>query len=132
MGSVTVIVRMADTLRRGTASLPSFSAATSRRRSCASEDGSNILPYPVNLKKSRPVGLVHLTFMGKTLELLVPMNEDINIYDGGSIEGSKEAKAKNSWVEMFDMIDYTMNNIQQQNRELKRTVSELSSKINKI
>ena len=33
---------------------------------------------------------------------------------------------------MFDMIDLTFNNLQQQNKELKRTVNELSSKINKV
>ena len=60
------------------------------------------------------------------------MNEDLNIYDGKQIEGSNEAKSKNSWVEMFDMIDLTFNNLQQQNKELKRTVNELSSKINKV
>ena len=37
-------------------------------------------------------------------ELMVPMNEDLNIYDGRQIEGSSEAKSRNTWVEMFDMI----------------------------
>merc|ERR1719369_712441 len=69
--------------------------------------------------------------MGKTMELLVPMNEDIDIYGGESIDGSMEAKSKNSWVQIFDMIDLTFNNLQQQNKELKRTVNELSSKVNK-
>ena len=32
------------------------------------------------------------------------MNDDINIYDGKQIEGSSEAKSRNTWVEMFDMI----------------------------
>ena len=32
------------------------------------------------------------------------MNDDINIYDGAQIEGSSEAKSRNTWVEMFDMI----------------------------
>lgn len=35
---------------------------------------------------------------------MVPMNEDINIYDGRNIEGSSEAKSRSTWVEMFDMI----------------------------
>ena len=35
---------------------------------------------------------------------MVPMNDDINIYDGRQIEGSSEAKSRNTWVEMFDMI----------------------------
>ena len=60
------------------------------------------------------------------------MNEDVNIYDGDSIDGSMEAKSKNTWVQIFDMIDLTFNNLQQQNKELKRTVNELSSKINKV
>ena len=60
------------------------------------------------------------------------MNDDLNIYDGESIEGSSEAKSKNTWVEVFDMIDLTFNNLQQQNKELKRTVNELSSKVNKV
>ena len=60
------------------------------------------------------------------------MNDDVNIYDGDSIDGSMEAKSKNTWVQIFDMIDLTFNNLQQQNKELKRTVNELSSKINKV
>ena len=60
------------------------------------------------------------------------MNEDINIYDGDVIDGSMEAKSKNTWVQLFDMIDLTFNNLQQQNKELKRTVNELSSKVNKV
>ena len=64
-------------------------------------------------------------------ELMVPMN-DIDIYDGESIDGSLEAKSKNNWVQIFDMIDLTFNNLQQQNKELKRTVNELSSKVNKV
>merc|ERR1712179_350143 len=70
--------------------------------------------------------------MGKTMELLVPMNDDIDIYGGESIDGSMEAKSKNSWIQIFDMIDLAFNNLQQQNKELKRTVDELSSKINKM
>ena len=50
------------------------------------------------------------------------MNEDINIYDGESIDGSIEEKAKNTWVEVFDMIDLAFNNLQQQNKDLRRTV----------
>merc|ERR1719315_379234 len=69
--------------------------------------------------------------MGKTMELLVPMNDDIDIYGGESIDGSMEAKSKNSWIKIFDMIDLAFNNLQQQNKELKRTVNELSSKVNK-
>ena len=65
-------------------------------------------------------------------ELLVPMNDDVNIYDGTDINASLEKKSKNTWIEMFDMIDLTFNNLQQQNKELKRTVNELSSKINKV
>ena len=60
------------------------------------------------------------------------MNDDINIYDGESIDGSIEAKSTNTWIEMFDMIDLAFNNQQQQNKELKRTVNEMSSKINKV
>jgi hypothetical protein len=65
-------------------------------------------------------------------EVLVPMNEDINIYDGSSIEGSKEARSKNSWVEIFNMMDIAIKNLTQQNKELKRTVNELGSKVNKV
>ena len=64
-------------------------------------------------------------------ELMVPQN-DVDIYDGESIDGSIEAKSKNNWVQIFDMIDLTFNNLQQQNKELKRTVNELSSKVNKV
>ena len=60
------------------------------------------------------------------------MNDDLNIYDGKQIEGSSEAKSKNTWVEMFDMIDLTFTNLQQQNKDLKRTVNELASKVNKV
>ena len=60
------------------------------------------------------------------------MNDDLNIYDGRAIEGSSEAKSKNTWVEMFDMIDLAFNNLQQQNKALNRTVNELSSKVNKV
>merc|ERR1712002_623525 len=63
---------------------------------------------------------------------MVPMNEDVNIYDGTDVNASVEKKSKNSWVEMFDMIDLAFNNLQQQNKDLKRTVNELSSKINKV
>ena len=65
-------------------------------------------------------------------ELQVPMNEDLNIYDGRTIEGSSEAKSRSTWLEMFDMIDLAINNLQQQNKDLKRQVTELSSKINKV
>ena len=64
-------------------------------------------------------------------ELIVPQN-DVDIYDGEAIDGSMEAKSKNNWVQIFDMIDLTFNNLQQQNKELKRTVNELSSKVNKV
>ena len=110
---------------------------------------------------------------------MVPMNDDINIYDGRQIEGSSEAKSRNTWVEMFDMIgsffyitinksqyffsfslylmgyqiglsqsifckinfdcnvkqnfeDLAINNLQQQNKDLKRQVNELNSKVNKV
>ena len=69
---------------------------------------------------------------GLLQELLVPMNDDVNIYDGTDINASIEKKSKNTWIEMFDMIDLTFNNLQQQNKDLKRTVNELSSKINKV
>ena len=62
---------------------------------------------------------------------MLPQN-DVDIYDGESIDGSFEAKNKNNWVQIFDMIDLTFNNLQQQNKELKRTVNELSSKVNKV
>ena len=45
-------------------------------------------------------------------ELLVPMNDDVNIYDGTDINASLEKKSKNTWIEMFDMIDLTFNNLQ--------------------
>ena len=60
------------------------------------------------------------------------MNEDLNIYDGRTIEGSSEAKSRSTWVEMFDMIDLAINNLQQQNKDLKRQVNELNSKLNKV
>ena len=46
-------------------------------------------------------------------------------------------KLKTSFVsynmfQMFDMIDLAFNNLQQQNKDLRRTVNELSSKINKL
>merc|ERR1719323_1361425 len=69
--------------------------------------------------------------MGKSMEIMLPQN-DVDIYDGESIDGSFEAKNKNNWVQIFDMIDLTFNNLQQQNKELKRTVNELSSKVNKM
>eukprot|EP00092_Neocalanus_flemingeri_P094180 GFUD01119734.1.p1 GENE.GFUD01119734.1~~GFUD01119734.1.p1 ORF type:complete len:412 (+),score=110.39 GFUD01119734.1:28-1263(+) len=105
------------------------SGAGSRRGSC---DSDSSFPFPPKLKKGKPVSQVKLVFMGKSMELLVPMNEDINIYDGESIDGSMEAKSKNTWVQIFDMIDLTFNNLQQQNKELKRTVNEMSSKVNKM
>jgi len=101
----------------------------SRRGSCDS-DASSV--FPTTLKKAKPVSMVKITFMGKSMELMVPMNEDVNIYDGTDIHASAEKKSKNSWVEMFDMIDLAFNNLQQQNKDLKRTVNELSSKINKV
>merc|ERR1719481_2423335 len=104
------------------------STGGSRRGSVDSDGG---FPFPTKLKKGKPVSQVKLVFMGKTMELLVPMNEDIDIYGGESIDGSMEAKSKNSWVQIFDMIDLAFNNLQQQNKELKRTVNELSSKVNK-
>jgi len=106
--------------------------AGSRRGSAAAESDFGPFGLQKSLKKSKPVSSVKITFLGKNMELLVPMNDDLNIYDGKQIEGSNEAKSKNSWVEMFDMIDLTFNNLQQQNKELKRTVNELSSKINKM
>jgi len=104
------------------------STGGSRRGSIDSDGG---FPFPTKLKRGKPVSQVKLVFMGKTMELLVPMNEDIDIYGGESIDGSMEAKSKNSWVQIFDMIDLAFNNLQQQNKELKRTVNELSSKVNK-
>jgi len=104
--------------------------AGSRRGSTDGDVG--LFGQQKSLKKSKPVSSVKITFMGKNMELLVPMNDDLNIYDGRQIEGSSEAKSKNTWVEMFDMIDHTFNNLQQQNKELKRTVNELSSKVNKM
>merc|ERR1711934_401958 len=98
---------MSTTSRRNSSTVPS--ASTSRRNSLTSEDGDFSLKQ--NLKKSRPVGTVKITFMGKPMELTVPMQEDVDIYSGVSIEGSSQAKSKNTWVEMFDMIDYTMSNI---------------------
>ena len=74
------------------------------------------------------MGIMSMTFFQ---ELMVPQN-DVDIYDGESIDGSIEAKSKNNWVQIFDMIDLTFNNLQQQNKELKRTVNELSSKVNKV
>ena len=60
------------------------------------------------------------------------MSEDPDIYEGDSIDGSMESKSKNTWVQVFDMIDLAFNNLQQQNKELKRTMNEMSSKINKV
>merc|ERR1712080_289478 len=114
--------------RRNSASVVS-NPSLSRRGSCDSEASS---VFPTTLKKGKPVSLVKITFMGKQMEMLVPMNEDVNIYDGTDVNTSVEKKSKNSWVEMFDMIDLAFNNLQQQNKDLKRTVNELSSKINKV
>lgn len=114
--------------RRNSTSVVS-NPSLSRRGSCDSETSS---VFPTTLKKGKPVSLVKITFMGKSMELMVPMNEDINIYDGTDINATTEKKSKNTWVEMFDMIDLAFNNLQQQNKELKRTVNELSSKINKM
>jgi len=106
------------------------------RRGSVNLDGDNdqtgIFGQMKPLKKSKPVSSVKITFMGKPMELMVPMNEDINIYDGRNIEGSSEAKSRSTWVEMFDMIDLAINNLQQQNKNLNRQVNELSSKLNKI
>jgi len=101
-------------------------AGGSRRGSVDSDTG-----FPFRLKKSKPVSQVKLVFMGKSMEIMLPQN-DVDIYDGESIDGSFEAKNKNNWVQIFDMIDLTFNNLQQQNKELKRTVNELSSKVNKM
>lgn len=103
--------------------------STSRRGSCDSETASVIHS---TLKRGKPVSQVKITFMGKSMELMVPMNDDVDIYSGVDINSSSEKKSKNSWIEMFDMIDLTFNNLQQQNKELKRTVNELSSKVNKM
>merc|ERR1711953_1321159 len=118
---------MASNSRRNSTSVATPSL--SRRGSCDSETSS---VFPNNLKRGKPVSQVKITFMGKPMELLVPMNDDVNIYDGTDINASIEKKSKNTWIEMFDMIDLTFNNLQQQNKELKRTVNELSSKINKM
>eukprot|EP00091_Calanus_sinicus_P020241 TRINITY_DN5425_c0_g1_i1.p2 TRINITY_DN5425_c0_g1~~TRINITY_DN5425_c0_g1_i1.p2 ORF type:complete len:160 (-),score=33.58 TRINITY_DN5425_c0_g1_i1:1004-1483(-) len=104
------------------------STGGSRRGSVDSESG---FPFASKLKKVKPVSQVKLVFMGKTMELIVPMNDDPDIYEGDSIDGSMEAKSKNTWVQLFDMIDLAFNNLQQQNKELKRTMNEMSSKINK-
>ena len=48
-----------------------------------------------------------------------------------STDGSIETKSKSTWVEMFDMIYLTVNSLQQQNKELRENVNDLSSKINK-
>jgi len=119
---------MASNSRRNSASVATPGPG-SRRGSCDSEVSSI---FPNTLKKGKPVSQVKITFMGKPMELLVPMNDDVNIYDGTDINASLEKKSKNTWIEMFDMIDLTFNNLQQQNKELKRTVNELSSKINKM
>merc|ERR1711899_208497 len=118
---------MASNSRRNSASVATPGPG-SRRGSCDSEVSSI---FPNTLKKGKPVSQVKITFMGKPMELLVPMNDDVNIYDGTDINASLEKKSKNTWIEMFDMIDLTFNNLQQQNKELKRTVNELSSKVNK-
>merc|ERR1711936_261710 len=118
---------MASNSRRNSTSVATPSL--SRRGSCDSETSS---VFPNNLKRGKPVSQVKITFMGKPMELLVPMNDDVDIYSGVDINSSSEKKSKNSWIEMFDMIDLTFNNLQQQNKELKRTVNELSSKINKM
>jgi len=104
------------------------STGGSRRGSVDSDGG---FPFATKLKKTKAVSNVKIVFMGKSMELVVPKNDDADIYDGDSIEGSNEQKSKNSWVQLFDMIDLSFNNLQQQNKELKRTVTELSSKVNK-
>ena len=141
-----VDVMASNLSRRNSVKEGSGSRAGSRRGSTDSDVG--IFGQQKTLKKGKPVSSVKITFMGKNMvyfnqnnkwhyvvllqELLVPMNDDLNIYDGKQIEGSSEAKSKNTWVEMFDMIDLTFTNLQQQNKELKRTVNELSSKVNKV
>jgi len=127
MGRAIVGGAMANNSRRNSTSVATPSL--SRRGSCDSETSSI---FPNTLKRGKPVSQVKITFMGKPMELLVPMNDDVNIYDGTDINASIEKKSKNTWIEMFDMIDLTFNNLQQQNKDLKRTVNELSSKINKM
>lgn len=134
----------ASSRRNSTATVTGSVGGGSRRGSVDSDGG-----FPFRLKKSKPVSQVKIVFMGKSMvifclltcsfmkllflfqELMVPQN-DVDIYDGESIDGSIEAKSKNNWLQIFDMIDLTFNNLQQQNKELKRTVNELSSKVNKV
>ena len=143
---------MASTASSRRNSTVASSVGGGSRRGSVDSDGG----FPFRLKKSKPVSQVKIVFMGKPLvilinlklhtyvhillwimsmkffqELMVPQN-DVDIYDGESIDGSIEAKSKNNWVQIFDMIDLTFNNLQQQNKELKRTVNELSSKVNKV
>jgi len=118
---------MASTASSRRNSTVASSVGGGSRRGSVDSDGG----FPFRLKKSKPVSQVKIVFMGKPLELMVPQN-DVDIYDGESIDGSIEAKSKNNWVQIFDMIDLTFNNLQQQNKELKRTVNELSSKVNKM
>jgi len=116
----------ASSRRNSTATVTGSMGGGSRRGSVDSDGG-----FPFRLKKSKPVSQIKIVFMGKAMELMVPQN-DIDIYDGETIDGSIEAKSKNNWLQIFDMIDLTFNNLQQQNKELKRTVNELSSKVNKM
>merc|ERR1712048_479904 len=92
-------------------------------------DQTGIFGQMKPLKKSKPVSSVKITFMGKPMELMVPMNEDINIYDGRNIEGSSEAKSRSTWVEMFDMIDLAINNLQKVNKEQKPKTSESTPQV---
>ena len=118
---------MASTASSRRNSTTAVSERGGSRRGSVDSDGG----FPFRLKKSKPVSQVKIVFMGKPMELLVPA-ADVDIYDGETIDGSFEAKSKNNWVQILDMIDLTFNNLQQQNKELKRTVNELSSKVNKV
>jgi hypothetical protein len=51
---------------------------------------------------------------------------------GGQIILYSVTCVQNSWVEIFNMMDLAINNLTQQNKELKRTVNELGSKVNKV
>merc|ERR1712037_1040601 len=76
-GAARAIVRMASNSRRNSTSVATPSL--SRRGSCDSETSS---VFPNTLKRGKPVSQVKITFMGKPMELMVPMNDDVNIYDG--------------------------------------------------
>jgi hypothetical protein len=51
---------------------------------------------------------------------------------GPYVGGQYVTCVQNSWVEIFNMMDLAINNLTQQNKELKRTVNELGSKVNKV